>query len=41
MKPETISFLAGLTVGWLGCGLLVNCKIRRKRRKSRWRRLRE
>ncbi len=41
MTPETICFLAGLAVGWLGCGLLVRWKISRKRRKSQWRRLKE
>jgi uncharacterized membrane protein YciS (DUF1049 family) len=41
MTTETIYFLVGLAVGWLGCGLLVKWKIRRKRRKSKWRRLKE
>ncbi len=37
MTPETIFFLAGLAIGWLGCGLLVKCKTLRARRKSQWR----
>jgi uncharacterized membrane protein YciS (DUF1049 family) len=41
MTTEIIYFLAGLAVGWLVCGLLVKWKIRRNRRKSQWRRLKD
>ncbi len=41
MTTEIIYLLIGLAVGWLVCGLLVKWKIRRNRRKSQWRRLKE
>lgn len=41
MKTAIIFLLAGLVLGWLGCGLLVKWRTRRYRRKSQWRRLKD